>query len=508
MVDPAEPDAKPLPPWLDLPWLSSAQLLPVAALAAVAIVLTACAVFPISRACIALTLMIGAVAVILSLIEPVGERAAFLNLFALAASVNGLALLILTGVSRHGGGPFLGPDSAQFVYGATDLAQKGFRLPIAVPMYFGTYNVSQFYLFASAIRFLHADLYTLQTLNVGLIALVAPLTLAVARSVVRPYARLTALIVALHPSLIGLSAVDVLKDPSIMVATMCAIWAVMAVVETERLRTSLSIALVAMFPLVYLRTGRFFVFTYLEIGACAAGLWLLVRGGRRPSPRSLAKAGLLTLAFLSAEMLPMRAGWPPSQRIFTLEATLTASARLEGLPSPAENETPAVSVAADHVSQRWGVVPGRAVKIVLNVGRRFFGPFPWIVPTHFDFRYLQFHGVLMYPGVLGWYALMPVLAVGWLFATLSLLKSRTPSFSCSWLWLFGAVYLAPYVLLDFNYLPYRQRDAALPILLTVAFAGNQRAGRTLDPRRWYVVFGIALLAVVVSHLALRAKLAG
>ena len=165
------------------------------------------------------------------------------------------------------------------------------------------------------------------------------------------------------------------------------------------------------------------------------------------------------------------------------------------------------TLAAERAAAKWGTKPARVLVGALNVGRRFFGPFPWVAPERWDFWYLQSHGVLMYPGVLCWYALLPLIAVGWLNVTDRLRREPRLPFAIPFFWSFVIVYLAPYVFLDFNYLPYRQRDAILPILVVVALAGFSEPASVLRLRRWYLAFGVALLVVAASHIALRAWLA-
>ena len=79
--------------------------------------------------------------------------------------------------------------------------------------------MSHYYLFAAAVRFLGADLFGLQVMNCGLIALAAPLVFGIARSILPSAALVVGLGVALHPSLIAIAAVDLLKDPSIIFGT-------------------------------------------------------------------------------------------------------------------------------------------------------------------------------------------------------------------------------------------------------------------------------------------------
>ena len=510
---------------LTLTWLSSGPALSASAGAGIAILLTARAVLPISWACVAAMAVMWTVAGVFALLQPRAVRIVCLNLFAFSFAINALALLALTVWSTRSGGPFLGPDSSMFLRGAKDLAQRAFHLHTGAEAFFGTYNVSQFYLFGAAIRWLHADLFALQTLNVGFVALVAPLTFAVARHVARPFERIAALVAALNPSIVVLAAVDLLKDPSIIAATLAALWAVFEVVRSPRLRQAVAIAALSVVPLLYLRTGRFFVFTYLEAAAAVAGLWVLIRCRRVPV-QSAIRAGVLAGAFLAAEAIPFYGGWPLSAGIFVLEARVATSPDLQlarQLPANASgvwsvSEAPVLRVASaesdfslhttliEEARSRFGAPAAHALSLVLNVGRRFLGPFPWVAPKRLDLAYLQANAFLMYPGVLCWYALLPLIVAGWLSVTRRLGQYATASFDLAFLWIFTAIYVAPYVLLDFNYLPYRQRDAIIPILVVVGFAGAGRSNVRL--KYWYAALTVLLAAVAVFHVVARGWLGG
>ena len=123
------------------------------------------------------------------------------------------ALLGCSILAATTGGVVLGPDSARYYDASVDLASRGLHLPLLPVIYYGTYHVGHVYLFAACVRYLHADLFGLQTLNCVLGAAAAPLAFGIARKAAPRAALWIGGIVAVYPSLVAFGALDLLKDP-------------------------------------------------------------------------------------------------------------------------------------------------------------------------------------------------------------------------------------------------------------------------------------------------------
>jgi len=132
-----------------------------------------------------------------------------------------------------------------------------------------------------------------------------------------------------------------------------------------------------------------------------------------------------------------------------------------------------------------------------------YGPFVWILPSDWSFRTLQSAEFFLYPGMLLWYALIPVTLLGMVIAGWGIITGREINFGVVFLWLFTATYFAQYFLIN---LSYRQRDVMQPVLLLFSYAGFTVARSWRHWRRWYVAYWLLLLATAGAHLALRAVL--
>ena len=183
-------------------------------------------------------------------------RSVVLGLFWLGTATRLVILVVLHVLAGSDGGPFLGPDSTAFLHGSQQLAADGFRTSVHPIQTFGDFAVAHYYVFAGAIRYLEADLFSLQLLNCCFTALVGPLMFSVTRLTVPAAAFPLGIIVTLFPSLITLSALDLLKDPSVLFFTTLAVWAGVRLLHAQSTGARAAWALVGCVSLLYLQIGR------------------------------------------------------------------------------------------------------------------------------------------------------------------------------------------------------------------------------------------------------------
>lgn len=424
-----------------------------------------------------------------------GRRLSF-NLLVWALVIRSAVLTALFALSVREGGPFLGPDSTDYFYSSLELARAGFRLPEPAVVYYGTYDVGQFYLFAAMIRYLHADLFGLQLMNCALTALAAPLVLHVARAVVPRGAIWIAIIAAVHPTLVGLSAVDLLKDPSIICATVALLWALVQLTHADRRLPVACFSVVMLAAALYLRTSRFYVFAYIE-GAFAVTLIVLATLRIRPFRRRAALV-LSVFLFAAAEVIPIPLNWPASPVMVVRSAVYTMA-------------TPDMffykAGLMNRLSRRYRHLPeretgeGGLLAFSANVFRRTFGPFPWILPTDWHVRALQTGEYYLFPGMLLWYALLPAVLAGVLVSARRIGLREERRFGVLVLWFFMAVYFAQYLAIN---LSYRQRESMLPFLLVFGWIGLEWAISRRAWIHWYVGYWIVLCLIAGLHVGMRA----
>jgi hypothetical protein len=422
------------------------------------------------------------------------------SLFAWAFAVRLLTATACWYLAVREGGPFLGPDSSTYYRESAELAALALRLDALPVVHYGTYDVAQYYLFAGAIRYVGADLFGLQVLNCGLLALAAALTFGFSRMILPRGAVIVGALTAFHPSLIVISAVDLLKDPSIIFGTTLLVWALIRMTRERRLAALGGLALAGLVAALYLRTGRFYTFAYLEGGYVAAGLLMAILG-RRVYERRVALA-LTVLLFALAEGLPMRYAWPPAPLM--VADTVAYALGAPGLRYYAFGLFDRVQVRHAGESPPPAARPsagfGWLLSYPANLVRRMYGPFIWILPSDWRFRHLQANDYLLYPGMLVWYALIPAVVAGLVLAGARLFRSRDGPFGIALLWFFTVVYFAQYLAIN---LSYRQRDVMVPVLLVFAWGGVLWAADRPRARCWYLAYWAMLLVMAAGHLAAR-----
>jgi hypothetical protein len=456
-------------------------------------------------------------------------RLVYLNLFVWALSVRLGMVSACYYLGLREGGPFLGPDSTTYFRVSLEFARRSLHLDTIPLLHFGSYDVSPYYLYAAAIRYLGADLFGLQVLNGGFVALATVLSYGLARMLIASVAPLVGVVVALHPSLIVLSSVDLLKDPSILCASMLLLWAVIRLArEEDPWRVSL-IAAVGSAGALYLRTGRFYAFAYIEAAFVCALVAAGLAAGRRVFVRRLGLP-LVVLMFAFAEIAPMTAGWRSSPALVAAHVTFVANSDVLGRYSAGLIDQLSASSQLSGRSRQprngsWTAPgdPGNShesspgfglLALGANLFRRVYGPFPWIAPSMFTFKALQTGDFLLYPGMLIWYAILPMVVSG-LIALPGLFARGTPAtglsprldpqarFSLLFLWVFVVVYLAQYLTIN---LSYRQRDVMTPVLLLFAWVGFDRLRRYRGSRRLYALYWAILGLIASGHLLLRATM--
>jgi hypothetical protein len=428
--------------------------------------------------------------------EPQRARSISLNVFAIALAVRVLWLIAATLAAGKGAAPWLGPDSSTYWAGALDLVSQHFSLGVPPPSYYGTYDVGQYYLFASVVAVFGTHLVCLQLLNAGLTALAAPLAFGIARVTVPRGARVIGLFVALSPSLTALSSTDLLKDPSVIFATLVALLATLRLIRERSVRRLLGPAVAAVAASLYLRTTRFYAFAYIEFATVAAVVLAILLCGRMGARRRAAVAALV-ITFGAAEILPVAAGWPTTPALFAAQIGYVLG-------------TPVMRFSPESVARRFrhGASPAvhreaqTPAAVAANLVRAVLGPFPWILPNHWTMRVLQAGDYFLYPGMVLWYAILPFVTLGFALAGRATFRrsDRLP-LGLTVLWLFTAGYSLQYLLLNVSY---RQREAIVPLLLIFAWWGLAYAWHRPRLTRWYGAYWAALALVAVAQLGARA----
>jgi cation transport ATPase len=302
--------------------------------------------------------------------------------------------------------------------------------------------------------------------------------------------------------------------------------------------------------LAYSRMSRFYVAPFFA--AAFIGAWVVTRlastESRRWIPRSRFAVSVVAI-FLIAEIVPMRLGWPPStvmvanQVVSTLDspAMRVYAKGLFDRAAAAPEDTPEQS-AAKYVPPRAvndilrdfsrgarlpsaleavqaaereqhrekpvkrqteeGVsLARRLVTMAANGFRKFFGPFPWVMPTSWDPQTIMRSDALLFPGMLLWYAVLPLGLGGGLFLVWQMFQRRSVSMPLLVAAGIVAVFLAQYLVLN---LSWRQREFMFPFLLVLAcFAVEQGWPKPLV-RYGYAAYWTMLFLVAIAHLSVRA----
>jgi hypothetical protein len=481
------------------------------------------------------------------------ERPIFLGLFAGAFLIRFYAQLALYTWSIAGGGPFLNPDATLYLHRSLFLAADNFQHALTPALYFGTYDCAHYYLFAALIKFGGADMYGLQTFNAGLTALVGPLAYGAARAVFPRYALPLGVVIALSPTLVAYGINDLLKDPGVIATAMLTIWAIARLSRTDRPAVQAVLIVVGASALAYSRMSRFYVAPFFA--TAFIGAWIVTRLVNGASTRDLFPRSRLAISvvaiFLIAEIVPIPLGWPPStvmvanQVVNTLDTPAMRNYR-KGLfdqlgtdPNEDRPEKPSKygptsravndilrdfsrgtrlpsAIEAEQAAERERqfenpvkrgpeAVPlsRRAITMAANGVRKFFGPFPWVMPQSWDPKTILRSDVPLFPGMLLWYAVLPLGLGGGLFLVWQAIRRRSVQLPLLVAAGIVAVFLAQYLVLN---LSWRQREFMFPFLAVLAcFAIEQGWGKPIV-RYSYAAYWTLLVLMAIAHLSVRAFL--
>jgi hypothetical protein len=487
-----------------------------------------------SGAYVLVGLVVGLLAAAVIQAQPPDDRRFFAGLFLLGLALRLWALVIVQGWAVASGGPYLGPDATAYYVQSLALANNRVTVPMSPAVYFGLYDSGHYYLFATEIRFLGADLFALQLFNAGVTALIGPLVFGFGRIAGRRDASSLGALAGLYPSIIALSVNDLLKDPVVITAVMLGMWALARVLWAETGRRRLLLALGGGLVLAYVRSSRGYAVALLEIGVAAtlAASWWM-RAAPRPGRREWAA---LAVVLLVAEGLPFGLGWPLSPTYVMTQVRVSLSAlgtgvNAKALPDQAPDRGQSgTGVAPDHppgsgatrggrratgsasaprepiddratLTERLSGVP--AFTLAANAVRRVLGPFPWVPPPTWEAETILRGDYLLFPGMLVWYAVVPVGALGVGLMIWGVFRRRTVAPVELLSAIFVVELAATYFLLN---LSYRQREFLFPFLLLPAGFACQILCHHRPWRRAYVMWWVAIILLAAAHLTARAVL--
>lgn len=463
----------------------------------------------IGRSSLALVIMGCFAALLIAWAEAPSVRRTATFLFGLAM-IPRLLALALVALWPPDAATFLSPDGLAYYEGSRGLADSRFGLATHPEKVFGTYDVAHYFVFATVTIAFDGGLQALQSLNATLTALTAPLVWAIVLRARPAWANRVGIAVALFPSAIALSTVNLLKDPSLVFAVVLAIWALSRLLRDSRVREVVLLTLVLGVAMIYLRMGRFYLAPFLEISVIIVALrWGISRTGRA---RLRSVAAPILVAFVLAEAIPFAVGWPTSVQLVVqnvrhvletpilrdYETGLTERISRSPAPTTPAPTTPAPATAAPATAAR-GVATQPAAVFVANLVRRVFGPFVWVPPERWDPIYVASSDVLLYPGMMVWYAVMPLVLVG-LITTMAGLIRGTGRPIEQLLAVFLILYSLMYLAIN---LSYRQRDLLFPFAVVfAAICLDQYRDRLKWP---YFVYWLLLIAVAVAHTVIRGR---
>jgi hypothetical protein len=505
----------------DVPWLGAATRW---SLVVIALTLPAPLALGHGPSYLAIPAAFGLVVYLLTVFESREHRTPILQLTVVAFAWRWVLLIACTLLQESAGTLVLGPDGLMYLDAAGAIVDAGFRLPQPSSEYFATFDTAHMFVFAGVMRLVGPSLLVLNVFNTTLATLIVPMTYLWTVRVAPTVALRAALVTAAFTSITYFTAIDLLKDGSVITATVAAIYGLSLMCHGDLRRWRLfAVAVVTGLILTYVHMSRFYPLFYLEIAAAVTALLLFVR--RHPIGRGAAAAVLGT--FLIAEAVPASAGWPVSPVAFAAayaQATNADALRffsaglLERMESDAPRSQarpryqlreqdrarlgtnrPTLAIETDDAHARtssFGSV-GWSVQIV----RRMLGPFIWIPPPSLAPRDLLAGDYLLYPGMVFWYALLPWMAVGCALAGWGVLRGTTP-FVLGVTVVYVVLYLGQYLVIN---LSYRQREALFPLLVVFAWIGIDRFRRSRAACRMYMAYWIALGAVAAIHVIIRAR---
>lgn len=457
----------------------------------------------IDRSLAGVGLAVSALACALALTEPRSSRRIFVSLFAVSLAAHLSAMVLIVGFQSPPGSIYLGPDGSVFWRGTEALAAAGLRLETPFTQ-LGTFDVAHYYVFAATLLAFGGGLASLQLLNLAATALVGSIAYTIARRALPGYAVLIGVVVALHPSLIALSLVDLRKDPLIAVAIALVLGAIASLLDRPSRSQAVFLSLVATGAFLFMRMDRFYVAVMLEVAAVlAAGLvaWRARHWGRS----QVLTAALIGSILLIGEVVPLALGSRLSSELFVANAQLVRDTPLlrDYAPSVFERDVPPSPTDAPSTSIDSGGPLGAALlvlNLIIDALRRVFGPFIWVPPSDFRLEALSAADFSLYPGTLLWYAAMPFVLLGVTTILWRAIRRRPVPFVLLLFAIFTVAYATAYMGIN---LSYRHREVMTPLLFLFVPMGFASAvqHRLMWPLYLSYVAGLALLAVVdiVAH---------
>jgi hypothetical protein len=438
---------------------------------------------------------------------PPEDRRLAVWFFVAGFAVRAAALMALTSWLARNGGPYLSPDGQTYWRRATAIALGEFDLKAGAVATIGSYDVAAYYYYAALAKMFGNDLFALQLVNVGLSSLVAPLMFSWGQRVVPGLAVALGVLLALHPSLVSMSASNLLKDPSVVFASVVVVWGTTRLLDGGSVRGRVMYLVLAALAGWYLRVGRFYTQLYLAAGfgiavpfvALAADLRSRDRTagredgaadspspGRRPWRHAVSSGLLLVAVFGTVEVAAITAGWPPAPVQVVRQVRFS-------LRSPGMRD-----YAPGLLEARRSNAPVQT--LVVNWIRRLFGPFVWVVPNRWDARVLIAGDYLLYPGMIIWYVCLPFMFAGLAWVSVQACRAMEGRVPVVALLVFSLVYFAQFMLIN---LSYRQRDDALPFLLVFAGLGFEAVRRWRPWRVVYVAYWAGIVLMATVHLTVR-----
>jgi hypothetical protein len=451
----------------------------------------------------AIPLLATGVALVVTATVAAHDRAVAAGIFAWALFLRLSTIFALMLADRaYAEGAFLSPDGHGYFDGSRRLAESGFALgpPVAV---FGTYDVGHYYLFAGILAVFGPHLLALEVANACLGALGAIIAFGWARIVVPRFAVLLAAVIALSPTLVLLSTTNLLKDPSILLFTLVAVWCAAKLLTTSPSARWFAWIAGAVLALSYLHFARFYVAAYLEAGIAVAIAAKLVALFAFAQPRRHL-VGLIALVavVILGEVIPVAAGWPTAPAMVVAQAEYVGATPAMQRSSPAPTRgLPSGAPVVPGIPGATAAVSSRVAAKAIDVLRRAFGPFVWVPPDRLDLRYLLLADFSLYPDTLLWCLALPALVVGIGLALVAAWKDGGAQLTQGFVAVFLCIYLAQYLAIN---LSYRQREDVLPLILAIVPSGATWLAARHSGRVAYVVYVGGLVMLAVTQVTLHA----
>lgn len=447
------------------------------------------------------------------------------NIFAIAFFLHFAFLVLFAWIQmRFEGGYVLSGDGLMFYQNSVALAAGS--LPIT-PRSLGSVDIGHYLLFATLIRDCRADLFAIQVFDCGLVSLAALLMVDIAPLAGSRLSLALALFTAVFPTLIVTTAFDLWKEPTLLFAGALFLWSTVKVWNTAPGLRQMAFGGLATIALVYLRCTRFYVVAYIECAIVAVAILALTRRAslRRFRPAVI----LLACAITIAEVWPWSLGWPLTPELmieqiaYTLQTpfmlhyasgsfgqlnheghALPAVHAIQTLHGPtARNHTVIAFTPATPATPAESRSGSRTIRIPINIFRRLYGPFIWILPSRWTVALLFSTDYLLYPGMAIWYVILPFVLVGLLLVLYGATTGREGDFALVALAVFESLYFAQYMAIN---LSYRHRDIMVPFLMIFAWIGWEHLSKMSWWRRAYTCYWAALGVLAAGHVLARTLL--